>query len=295
MHSLSIATQILCRMELAHLEDWLWHLHRHAVSSVWLFLEPDKTRDALAQQKEGRVVWGKKPDADFNLTLDEAACRARIMAIVAQAQGWGLAVHVREVTSRKASVGERQTDSCHAWVRQQRQHRRLRTDWCCFLDVDEYLIVPGGGRLREYLTRLPGSIWAVSLRQRLMQSRFHGGRAVPVRELTGHYGVVTHLPKVIFRPERATLSNVHSARIPAGHLLRADPRELLFFHFRGAPATVYPTGSRKPMRCLLRYHAATAETKPDQHTEHLQLMDGRQHTAADDPEKRGGAFACPPE
>lgn len=204
--TLGIATMILPRMEVGHLEEWLTHLQRHGVCEVWIFLDDEKRR----HHHDG---WGKFPQGDQRLDLEDEDCLRQVQQIVWTMNSPAFRINLLDCTSEKLNVGQRQSMCCKRLVMNMRAGREFMPDWLCFLDVDEMLVVRTGGTLLEYLGREKPSNCAITMPQRLCDSRWVEGKAIPMGEITRHFGLTKINPKVIFRPNKTRIFSVHRVRL----------------------------------------------------------------------------------
>lgn len=274
MQALTVATQIICRMEFAHLDVWFLHLRAHGVRRVFLFIEPDMVRDSHIGQGIQRT-WEKKPEASYHLDLDSAECVRRVREVVDRWNGPEMEIRMEGVKSSHSSLGVRQRHCARWLVRRMREGAVPLTEWMCFLDVDEWLVCRSGSLLEHLSTHYQEpSIWAVQMWQRLMGTRFHKGEAVSPLDIGEHYGIALHAPKVLFKPDKTLLRNVHYAKCAPGHVHIADPEVLLFHHFRGKPATLRTNLRKVPMDSLQVYRNVTREPKPTKNYDHVHALFG---------------------
>ena len=242
--TLALATMVLPRMELNHLEEWIkWH-YSIGVRNIWIVCDNPEIAD-VALGQIGDRVWNKKPWANYNLHLTDEEARDKIDEIVFSCEFSMpyLNVRVCDISdfSRFPSqdIAERQVVVANK-VSAMAEHL---VDWIGFIDIDELLATDVIKRLDATVRDDPETVTIRMMRQRLMGNRFAGGLPIKFSEITESWGVIPDESytyrgngKSFVRPGCGKWISPHRA---CATNMGKDVKSLdiQFYHFHGIEAT----------------------------------------------------------
>lgn len=241
---LALVTMILPRMELDHLQEWVWWHYVHGVRHIWVICDRPDIFDAELDQSGGRC-WNKKPWANFNVHLSDEQTRAKIDEIAACCE-----LRMPYLNVRVLDI----SDFSHQPI-EYIEHRQLLVadkvsamaeglaDWVGFIDVDELLFEDVIDRLSFLGTTQPEINTVRMMRQCLMENRFQNGKAIKYSDITNSWGVIPDDSyifrgngKSFVRPGRGKWVSPHRAQ-STREGVDIKSIDIRFYHFRGVEAT----------------------------------------------------------
>ncbi|MCK4711434.1 MAG: hypothetical protein KAT26_01000, partial [Marinosulfonomonas sp.] len=163
-------TQVLIRMELDHVSEWLLHMQKLGFDKIWVFYE-EQVVDARVGQDSPSPNWAKKPEADFHPELSDEEALQKFQEIIDQIHG--IDIFLIPSTSRAEHNGKRQIDNL-IWLCKKIQTKEFPLiDWLAFLDIDELIVCKQP--LKSYLSNPSQKrVSVINIPQRLMASRWEG-------------------------------------------------------------------------------------------------------------------------
>jgi hypothetical protein len=241
---ISMHTQILPRLEVFFLEEWIEHNSMLGVDKFYVYdnglksVEPQmRARSAgeslrvLDKQEQG-VKWVKKPNSDYFEDYSNSDIYEKLQEVVTKFKD--------RVTLVPWYTGE----SCQHTSRIKCQIAGYQhcvddndSDWWIHMDPDEYILPLHHKNIIEFLDEYHGEKGYTSfeLKQRVFDTR---RRDAPVRSIT-NWGYETQLRKCISKsPTRMSARNVHRIRSSSGPFLIVDRDIMRFNHYRGHPSQV---------------------------------------------------------
>ena len=251
---LSLYSQILPRLEVFFLEEWVQHHLDMGVDRIYLYnnglktapTHPARKASEGSWQPKGEIddkrMWDKKPDSDYFLDHSDEEIMNKLFAILQKFEG---KIFLRSWEWGKDHEFSHPTGQIEGY-----KHciENNASDWWVHIDPDEYFFSQKYDSLKEYLLMCEEvGINTLHFYQRVFESRTRGQ---PVREIFnwGYQGGPT---KSAFKPPcilgdtddtRYWIHEVHS-KLPQGR--RVPLSDFRFNHYRGDPRNY---GGRGPIQ-----------------------------------------------
>lgn len=243
VNTLALATVILPRMEIDHLEEWLYWHYMIGVRDFWIVCDYPNITDSDMNQHGGQS-WVKKPWANYHLDLTDSEARDEIESIVRKCD-----IELPYINIRMYDMPDIMAE-CNPCF----SHRQVfvgnkllpiakdLVNWLGMIDVDELLDIDSIDKL-NHVSRHNQHISTLRVyRQRLMGNRFEDGKPIKYHCITKSWGVIPSGTnqylgngKSFIRPGRGIWSSVHRAEpIDDGANLMAN--NMSFYHFHGINA-----------------------------------------------------------
>lgn len=241
---LALATMVLPRMELSHLEEWIkWH-YLIGVRNIWIVCDNPEISD-IALGQIGDRVWKKKPWANYSLHLTDAEAREKIDEIVRECELKMpyLNVRVYDIADFSHSPNKDIVERQIVVANKVSAMAENLVDWVGFVDVDELLAPDVLEQLDSITSSAPDVATIRMMRQRLMGNRFVEGHPVKFSDITESWGVIPDERyvgrgngKSFVRPGRGKWLSPHRAQATNGER-SIKSLDIQFYHFHGIEAT----------------------------------------------------------
>lgn len=243
-NTLALATMILPRMEIDHLEEWIkWH-YLIGVRDIWIVCDNPEIAD-IALGQIGDRVWNKKPWANYNLHLTDEEARIKIDEIVkgCELKMPYLNIRVHNITDFSHSLSQDIAGRQVVAVNKISAMVEHLVDWVGFVDIDELLAPDVIERLDSITRDYPETATIRMMRQRLMGNRFAKGRPIKFSEITESWGIIPDESytyrgngKSFVQPGRGKWLSPHRA-CATGDGKDIKSLDIQFYHFHGIDFT----------------------------------------------------------
>ncbi len=242
--TLAVATMILPRMEIHHLEEWIWWHYLCGVRHIWIVCDRPQVYDSALSQIGGNK-WNKKPWAHFSPDKSDKQVRSRIEEIVRGCEQCMPYLNVRvleisdfshtlsdDIAERQVVVADKVSVMAEGLV-----------EWMGFIDVDELLFENVIEQLRVIQETQPDVATVRMMRQHLMGNRFQNGEPIKFSDIIESWGVIPdqHYKhrgngKSFVRPGHGKWLSPHRAS-SARRGADIQSIHVRFYHFHGIDAT----------------------------------------------------------
>lgn len=225
---IGLMTLIYPRMELDHIEEWIEHHASLGISHFWICNHGDFVYDAQFGNHQTKT-WTKKPGANYNVDLSNEEVIDKLHQILDHCRNkYEVHISLIPVTPTEIGVSADQVSVSMQVLPIAREY----VDWIGFFDIDELIV----GDLHG-LENINQDTSAIELLQKVFEDRWESNKAVAMKSIVSHYGLVNFNRKIIARTSRVTQwhPTVHeiSPMYRDGRLEVVNPNLLRFHHFRG--------------------------------------------------------------
>ena len=242
LNTLALATMILPRMEIDHIEEWIsWH-YEIGIRNFWIVCDEPIISDVDLGQLGG-IEWAKKPWANYHLDLSNEKARQKIDEIAHECELKMPYINIRICDIKDFSNSSEQSICQRQTIVANKVSSIVDglVDWLGFIDIDELLETNVIEKLNK-IKNNPEISTVRMCRQRLMGNRFVKGKSISFRDITESWGIIPDDSysyqgngKSFVRPGRGLWQSVHRAH-PTDNGINLNSKNIIFYHFHGLEA-----------------------------------------------------------
>lgn len=234
----SIAVQILPRLEFFYLEEWINYHLNIGIDKIYIYnngfrsiTDPNQDRWQISHRElsnEDKIIgkWGKKPDEDYFLDFSEKEIEDYIQTISEKfypyvlIKSWihGIDHDIRHPKSQIRAYND--------------AIKNFQSDWWLFIDPDEYVNLFNHIDIKEFIYEYP-NICQFKIGQRVFKNRT---RDREVLSITEYAYDLPNLYKSLSVSNSIALS-CHDVKPNNGEIQISDFNEIRLNHYRGMPFT----------------------------------------------------------